>query len=115
MSILGMRARVTRLLPDTCMIQRRTPASDGGGGYTETWTDLAGPVRCRIEPAAGGEAGTTADRVDDETSHVAYLPALTDITEADRVTIAGQSYDVTAVRTWGASEVYRAVELTETP
>lgn len=115
MSIAGMRTRIVRLLPDRCTIERKTTAPDGGGGTTETWASHLTDVPCRIEPAGGGETGATADRVDDETTHVLYLPALTDVDDTDRVLLAGQRYDITAVRRWGSAEAYRSVELTEAP
>lgn len=113
MSVASMRRRVRRLLPDTCSIERRTTTSDGGGGLVEAWTNAAIQVPCFLEPVGGGENGRTAERIDDETTHVAYVQAGTDITEADRLVIAGQRYDVTAVHYWGQAEVYRAVELVE--
>lgn len=113
MSIEGMRLRVARLLPDSATIERKTAVSDLGGGTTETWANQATGVSCRIEPAGGGETGATADRVNDETSHVVYFAAGTDIAETDRVLIGGQVYEITAVHRWGTSEVYRSVEAKE--
>jgi hypothetical protein len=54
MSVATMRRRVRRLLPDVCSIERKTTVSDGGGGTTETWANLATGVPCFIEPAGGG-------------------------------------------------------------
>lgn len=111
--LAGMRATADRALPDTCTIQRKTAVSDGGGGTTETWADHATGIACRIAPASGGETGTAGDRVEDETTHVVTLPALTDITEADRLQVDGQVYEVTAVRKRGAWELTRRVEAKE--
>ena len=43
-----IRSQAAKLLPDTCTIQRVTRPSDGAGGYTETWTDYATHVPCRL-------------------------------------------------------------------
>ena len=113
--IARLRATAARALPDTCTIQRRTTISDGGGGTTTTWTDHLTNVPCRIAPTGGGETGTTAGRIADETTHVITLRAGTDITSADRLIIDGTTYDMTAVRTRGAMEITRRAEVREAP
>lgn len=113
--LAAMRSTADAALADTCTIQRKTSVSDGGGGTTDTWPDHATGIACRIAPAGGGETGTAGDRVNDETTHIVTLPALTDITEADRLTIDGQTYEATAVRKRGAWEITRRVECREAP
>lgn len=113
MSLDMMRAHAEQMMRDTCTLERKTRVSDGAGGSTETWADQAADVPCFIEPAGGGEIGMAGDRISDKTTHVVYLPAGTDVTEADRVIVAGDTFDVTAVRRWGSVEVYRAAEVKE--
>lgn len=108
-----MRAEAERMMLDRATVQRRTSVSDGGGGRTESWVPLAAAVPCFIEPARGGETGTAGARISDETTHVVHLPHGTDVTEADRIRIGEDLFDVTAVRRWGAVEVYRAAEVKE--
>lgn len=110
-----MRATTHAALPETCTIQRKTAVSDGGGGTTTSWVNQAAGVPCRVAPAGGGETGTAGDRISDETTHIVTLPAQTEVTEADRLVIAGQTYESTAVRKRGAWEVTRRVEAREAP
>lgn len=111
--VASMRTTAERALPSTCTIQRKTSVSDGGGGTTETWASYAEDVACRVAPAGGGETGTAGDRINDETTHIVTLPALADITEADRLVIDGQTYEATAVRKRGVWEITRRVEAKE--
>lgn len=110
--LTGMRRLLQRMLPDECVIQRRTVSSDGGGGSTESWSDhLTAP--CRIAPIGGGEGGQAAARVTEETTHLITLAANTDVVEADRILIDGQTFDVTLVRKRGSWELSRRVEVRE--
>lgn len=111
--ITAMRHIANLALPDTCTVSRKTTVSDGGGGQTATWADLATGVACRIAPVGGGETGEQGNRIEQATTHVITLPASQDITEADRVTITGVVYDVTLVRERGAWEISRRVEVRE--
>ena len=108
-----MRAVAAAALPDTVQIERLTRVSDGGGGSTETWTAQPDAVPCRIAPLGGGEGGQAGGRVSDQTTHVLTLPAGTEISEADRLLVAGVRYEVTAVRERGAWEISRRVEARE--
>lgn len=109
--VTRMRAIQESALPGTATIRRLTRVSDGGGGYTEQWTDIA-TVACRLAPVGGGE-GVTGGRVDDRTTHIITLPALTDVTEADRLLTGGQTFEATLVRTRGQWELSRRVEARE--
>lgn len=106
------RADFEALLPDEATIQRLTRISDGAGGYTDQWADLA-TVGCRIAPVGGGETGRPGGRIADATTHVLTIPAGQDVTESDRVVVAGRAYDVTMVRERGGWELARRVELKE--
>jgi SPP1 family predicted phage head-tail adaptor len=110
--ITAMRATADTALPDLATVQRATTVSDGGGGTTTSWADVA-TVACRIAPAGGGEGATTGERVVDESTHILTLPAVADITEADRLLIAGRLYDITLVRHRGAWELSRRAEAKE--
>jgi head-tail adaptor len=119
--LAGLRDDLARLLPDICIIQRLSSSSDGGGGFTDAWTDLATDVACRIAPVAGGETtsvsrrASVGGRIIAETTHVVTLPYGQAITEADRIVIADATYDVTQVRERGAWELHRRVEVKEAP
>jgi hypothetical protein len=78
-------------------VERKTSASDGGGGYTDTWSALVENLPCRvyalktriggITGAIGGEqvvsagAGTRTREL-----LAALVPKGTDVTEGDRLT-----------------------------
>lgn len=108
-----MRDVAARALPGLATVQRLTRVPDGGGGFTEQWTDLAVNVPCRIAPVGGGETGTRGGRIADETTHVATFPAGQDVTEADRIVINGTTYEATLVRERGGWEITRRVEVME--
>ncbi len=105
--LASMRATAERALPGTAVIHGGTLASDGGGGYTETFT-AAGTVSCRVAPAGGSEI-TEGERIMADSTHVITLPAGTTVETDDRIVVAGFTYNVTAVRdrSW---EVTRRVE-----
>lgn len=115
--LAAMRREMQRMLPDTATIQRRTIASDGGGGQTETRATLAASVPCRIAPTGGGESGSAmsddGDRVRDESTHVVTFANGQDITETDRILIDGSTYEVLLVRQRGTWELTRRCEVVE--
>lgn len=45
--LTDIRATQTANLPDTATIRRVTRSSDGGGGFTASWTDVATGIACR--------------------------------------------------------------------
>ena len=72
-------------MQDRCSIERKTTASDGGGGETETWEPHL-TVRClarddasrEAEQAEGGGTIVVRDRR-------ILVPVTTDVTEEDRI------------------------------
>lgn len=108
----AMRATTDAALPSEATISRRTAVPDVGGGTTYEWQDVAA-VACRIAPQGGGEGSTFGGGVVDETTHVVTLPAGADVTEADRLVVDGQAFEVTLVRKRGEWELARRVEVRE--
>ena len=109
------RARFATLLPDLATIQRPTVTADGAGGQTMTFAVFATAVPCRLSPVKGGESSASSgDRVADEATAIITFKAGQDITEADRIVIAGQTFDVTLVRHRGQWELTRRCEARET-
>lgn len=109
----AMRVTAEKALPQTATIQRDSGGSDSGGGFSEDFDDLTPDVPCRVAPAGGGEGGVNGGRVADETTHIVTLPAATDVTEADRLIVDDNTYDVTLVRERGEWEITRRVEVKE--
>ncbi len=85
-----------RLLNQDYAIHRKVRASDGQGGWSEAWTELA-TVRGRLRPVSAEER-TIADEVEAEVTHVLYTLASEDIARGDIVAGAGRTVRVLAVR-----------------
>lgn len=114
--IAAMRALQDEALPDTCTIMRATSVSDGMGGMTSTWANVATDVACRLATTASYRPaeGVTADMVALTVMHMLTLPALTDIESADRVDVGGTVYEVAGVLSpGGATETARRVLLSK--
>lgn len=95
--LAAMRATVEDALPDTAQVQRRTLVSDGAGGYTESWSTVA-TVACRV--ARGGQLPqerVIAERLTTTSIWTLTLPALTDVTAADRIVVASRTFEVVDV------------------
>ncbi len=110
------RFAAPNMLPDRATIQRPGVVADGGGGQTTTYPVLATLVPCRLAPVGAGEDSERAsrgDRIADESTAVVTFAAGQDITEADRIVIAGQTFDVQLVRRRGNFEITRRVEVKE--
>ena len=105
-----MRAIAEEALPGTAVIQSGTLASDGGGGYTETFA-AAGTVSCRVAPVTsrGGAEGEVGGRIEQDAEYIITLPAATSVETDDRIVVGAITYNVVAVRdrSW---EVTRRVE-----
>jgi len=112
--LVQMRADAAALMPGSCVIHTQSTASDGGGGWTETFT-AGSTVACRLASIGGGERRATGARVDDRTTHILTVPQGTTIAEKDRVVVSGATYEVTAVRVRNAWEIARRVEVMEAP
>jgi head-tail adaptor len=86
------------LRPDTCTIQRYAETSTGDG-TTQTWSDLATGVDCRVSPLASGAAEALG--ADASLQAVAQwtirLPAGQDVTVKDRIVYGIRTFEVARV------------------
>lgn len=102
----AIRKDVLTLLPETGQILVSTGASDGQGGYTETWGTATANVPYRLDPLKGREQVAGA-AVQPYHSFVLTLLHGTEITTANRFEAeGGQVYSVTSVddgKSWQAS------------
>jgi SPP1 family predicted phage head-tail adaptor len=92
----SMRATAAEALPGTAVIQTFAQVSDGGGGYTETWT-AAGTVDCRMAPIGGSER-EMADRISADAEFVFTLPTTASVTTNSRLIHDGGTFNVEAIR-----------------
>jgi len=94
-----MRSLQERAMPNTIVIESRTLAADGAGGYTETWAasgTVSGRMAPRVlnagEPVVGGQPAS-------QSYWFATLPHGTTVTERDRLVADGRSFEVVRVNT----------------
>lgn len=106
-----MRANANDYLPNTAVIHRLTQASDGQGGFTDTWA-AAGTVSCRISPSGGGER-SVAEKLANVSSWTVTLPHSTVVTTADRLVIGSRTLRIDAMMAPHSWETARRVVCTE--
>lgn len=92
----AMQATQALTLTEACTISRRTLASDGAGGYTDTWATAATTV-CRVAPITANEA-VLAGQQRIVANWKITLPASTDVRGADRIVVGARSFEVIAVQ-----------------
>lgn len=109
--IASMQETAESALPDTGVILRLTRTSDGGGGGTSVYSAV-GTVDCRLAPMAPQEypEQVRGDRIDAERRFTITFPADTEIRTADRVTVAGGTFTVSAVAERGEWDLDRRIE-----
>ena len=107
-----MRSTLEASLPDTAQVQRKTLVSDGAGGYTESWSTVA-TVACRVSPSGRSpEERVIAERLAATSVWTITLPALTDVTVADRIVVGARTFEVVGVLA-RTEEISRRVVCTE--
>jgi len=84
------------LLNHRFTISRRQLASDGQGGWAETWV-VQGSAQGRMRPASAQEI-EIARQLQREITHVLYVPAGTDIARGDLIEGGGITVEVLGVR-----------------
>ncbi len=92
--ITSMRATEALALPDTATISRVARASDGAGGWTETWSTVASGVACRLMSTQGLAEGPAAGTQQAAADWALTLPLGTDLRAADRVVVASRTFEV---------------------
>lgn len=102
--LAAMRETAEEALPDSAIVYRKTRASDSGGGGSVSWA-AQGTYDAHFAPGSGDE-GTVAERLVGQLDGFVTLPSDADALEADRVAVAGTTYEVLAVL---ALEAWRLV------
>jgi SPP1 family predicted phage head-tail adaptor len=96
------------LLPHRVSIERKTRATDGQGGQTESYAVLSTQVPVRIRPATASER-QTAQREETLATHVVYtLPDL-DVRRSDRLVSGLLRYEVVSVEDPSEADHHRHV------
>jgi len=105
--LTDMRASLDLLMPDTCNILSRTDTADGQGGFTTTWGTATASVSCRLDKRSGAlEEELMAASIQPFTSWMLTVPDETTITEAHRVEVGSNTFNVTSVddgKSWKGS------------
>ena len=85
------------MLRTPCQFQRKTRVSDGAGGWSEVWVNLAGAAtRCSFKMLSGSERWQ-AMRTEATTRNRIVTRYFSGLVESDRVTIQGRAYNITAI------------------
>ena len=99
------------MLPDEGRVLVYERASDGAGGFDETYTP-GSELPCRIAPiGSSGQSSGAGSRINEASTHVVTFPAETEVRVVDRVEVAGVVYSVTALREFGALNFTKRVEV----
>ena len=90
---------LSTLLGQTCQVFRPTKASDGFGDPRDKWSatpDATYP--CRLQHAGGRSATEDTDGRDVALGQwIIYLPANATLSEHDRLSVDGKTFEVTGV------------------
>lgn len=93
-----LRSLSNQFLPDVCTIQRYTETATGDG-TSQSWSDLATGVACRVSPLASGasEALGADQSLQSVAQWTIWLPAGTDVTDKDRIVVGSRTFEVARV------------------
>lgn len=96
--LAGLRALSNAYLPDTCSIQRYTETVTGDG-TSQSWSDLATGVACRVSPLASGtgEALGADQSLQSVAQWTVWVPAGQDVTVKDRIVFGSRTFEVARV------------------
>jgi hypothetical protein len=94
----AIRADLAGLLPDTCTVRRKAESVDSAGNVTETYSDQATGVACRIDPLAGRGPDVVALRESSLSFYQLTLPHDQDVQPGDRIVAGGQTYELVQLR-----------------
>lgn len=92
-------------------LQTVTRTSDGIGGYTSSWRNIAPAptVWASARPGSAREV-LASDRVNAGGLYVFTIRNRDDLNEADRIVWRGENYNIRAVRRRGGRELYLEIE-----
>lgn len=94
--LAGMQTTLGQSLPGTVVIQRSTQSSDGMGGISDAWAAV-GTVSARVSPAGMGLDDLVGGEAVNIAPWVVTVPVGTSVTDRDRITYAGQTFEIEMV------------------
>jgi hypothetical protein len=106
--IAGMKETADLALPDTGTIRRATFASDGMGGFTETWATSA-TVACRVDFPGSIRLDQWQEKIQNRSVFILNVPADTELLGDDQVTVGTVIYSVIGVLSGSWEITERAV------
>lgn len=90
-----LRTAAENYLSDTCTIRKVTRSDDGQGGFTETWSDRASGVACRLASVRSQRSERPeGEQLAAYSRWVLTIPHDQAIEESDRVVHDGETYEV---------------------
>jgi len=82
------------MLKQVVSFERPTKASDGAGGFTETWAAISGaPDRAHFKALSGAER-FASDRIEATTRNRIAVRYFAGLKESDRVVIRSRAYNI---------------------
>lgn len=93
----NMREVIQSLMPDTCGIVSYSETSDGSGGIVSTASGTVSAA-CRLDKQSGTEKNAAGALIP-FTGWVMSLPYDVTVTEANKITHGGYTYNVLSVNT----------------
>jgi head-tail adaptor len=98
--LAGLRALASGAfaLPDTCTVQRYTE-TPSGDGTSQSWSNLATGVACRVSPlaASANEALGADQSIQAIAQWTVWVPYGQDVTAKDRVVYGSRTFEVQRV------------------
>jgi len=99
------------MLKEAVVFQRAAKVSDGAGGFTEAWADIAGaPTRASVKALSGGER-YASERIEATSKWrivVRYSPG---ILESDRVRIRNRAYNIRFINNLDLADRWLEIDL----
>lgn len=95
-----IRAAINELMPDTCNLLTPTAVSDSEGGHSQTWGTASSNVPCRLDSIQMRNMTNeqlAAGQITPFHSYVLTLPTTATVTEAYRVELGSDTYQVRSV------------------
>ena len=89
-------------------LRRQTLTSDGPGGQTAAWSDVA-TFWCHVRPRSGRET-VQADRVSGQTTYLFVCRYRSDVREADVLRWQGVDYNVRAILDRSGRKLYLEID-----